>query len=110
MVSTKLNKVKEALTSIDGLKVYHYWHPKLKAPYCIWQEDSEGESLHSNNEKSEQVIDGTIDYYTLKEFDPNVDNIQEALKNAEGIGWRINSVQYEDETNLIHYEWSFSVA
>ena len=38
-----------------------------------------------------------------------VDGIQEALWSA-GIGFRLNSVQYEDDTNLIHYEWEFWVA
>ena len=51
----------------------------------------------------------TIDYFTRTEFDANVDRIQEAL-NAAGIGYRINSVQYEDTTNLIHYEWEFWAA
>ena len=110
MISQKIEIIKNALTSIPGLKVYHYWHPRLEAPYCIWAEDGEGDSHHSNNKKSEQVITGTIDYFTLTEYDAMLDLIQEALNNAETVGWTLNSVQYEDETNLIHYEWSFEVA
>jgi hypothetical protein len=37
-----------------------------------------------------------------------LDNIQAAL-NSLRIPWRLNSVQYEDETNLIHYEWTWEV-
>lgn len=106
---SKLAKIKGCLTSIDGLKVYHYWHPRLQAPFCIWAEDSEGESLDGDNHKAEQVISGTIDYFTLKEFDEMVETIQEALNSTEDVGWRLNSIQYEEETNLIHYEWSFDV-
>ena len=62
--------------------------------------------MDAENRKAEQQIHGTIDYFTRAEFDTNVDRIQEAL-NAAGIGFRINSVQYEDTTNLIHYEWEF---
>lgn len=105
----KLTKIKNALTGIEGLKVYHYWRPRLQAPFCIWAEDGEGNSLHTSNHKSEQVITGTIDYYTLVEFDENVENIQNALNETEDVGWQLNSVQYEEETNLIHYEWEFEV-
>ena len=110
MMLQKIEIVKNALTSIPNLKVYHYWHPRLEAPFCIWAEDGEGDSLHSNNIKSEQVISGTIDYFTKIEYDTNVDLIQETLNNAECLAWQLNSVQYEEETNLIHYEWSFEVA
>ena len=106
---SKLLKIKDALTSINNLKVYHYWRPKLEAPFCVWQEDGEGESLWTSNHQAEQVISGTIDYYTRTEFDSNVDNIQNALNSTEGLGWSLNSIQYEDETNLIHYEWVFEV-
>jgi hypothetical protein len=104
-----LLKIKTALTAIEELKVYHYWRPRLQAPYCIWAEDGEGDSLHADNKKKEQVISGTIDYFTKEEFDDNVDAIQEALNDIE-IGWELSSVDYEDETNLIHYTWTFETA
>ena len=106
---TKLKKIQEALTGIENLKVYHYWHPRLEAPYCIWAEDGEGSSIDANNHKAEQVITGTIDYFTRNEFDVMVETIQNALNTTECVGWRLISVQYEDETNLIHYEWEFEV-
>ena len=61
-----------------------------------------------DNRKQEQQVHGTIDCYTKIEFDPLLDEIQDAL-NAAGIGWSLLTVQYEDETNLIHYEWEFYV-
>lgn len=105
----KLKKIQDALTSIEGLRVYHYWHPRLQAPFCIWAEDAEGMSIWQDNHNAEQVISGTIDYFTLKEFDETVELIQQALNETENVGWRLNSVQYEDETNLIHFEWEFDV-
>lgn len=106
----QLTKIKEALTAIEGLTVYHYWHPRLTAPFCIWAEDGEGDSLHTGNHKTEQVITGTIDYYTKDDLDPMVDTIQDQLNTVENLGWLLNSVQYEEDTNLIHYEWSFEIA
>lgn len=105
----KLKKIQTALVSIEGLTVYHYWHPRLQAPYCIWAEDGEGNSIDSDNHKAEQVISGTIDYYTKNEFDEMAEKIQQALNETENVGWQLNSVFYEDGTNLIHFEWSFEV-
>lgn len=109
-MQSKLIKVRDALTSIENLKVYHYWHPRLEAPYCIWAEEGESDSFWSSNHLQEQVIEGSIDYFTKTEFDPIVDQIQEKLNEVENLGWSLESVMYEDETNLIHFSWSFEVA
>ena len=108
-MQSNLKKIRDALVSINGLNVYHYFRPKLQAPYCIWAEDAEASALHSSNHKQEQCISGTIDYYTLQEYDNTVDLIQEKLNTIENCGWSLNSIQYEDETNLIHYEWVFYI-
>lgn len=90
--------------------VFHYTKPKsVKAPWIVWQEDGEAGAFDSDNRKAEQQVHGTIDCFTQKEYDPVLDEIQDALNEAE-IGWRLSSVQYEDETNLIHYEWEFDIA
>lgn len=103
-----LKTIYEALCGIQGANVFHYEKPAaVKAPYIVWAEDGEGESFHTNNHKAEQVISGSVDLYTLEEFDDLVDDIQEALD--EVCAWRLDAVQYEDETKLIHYSWNFEV-
>lgn len=105
----KSQKVRDALNSINGLKTYHLRKPaSTKAPYCIWQEDSEGRSHYANNAKEEQVLQLTVDYFTKDEYDPMVDEIQSAFNDAE-IAWQFESFQYEDETKLLHYEWLLQV-
>ena len=101
----KAKKVRDALASIEGLKSYHMLKPaSVKAPYAVWQEDSEGQSNYSDNLKAEQVLELTIDYFTLSEYDAMTDSIQDALNSAE-VSWSLNSFQYEQETKLLHYEW-----
>lgn len=68
----------------------------------------EQSSVEADNFKNEQAIQGTIDLFTKTEFDTNVDSIQTALKTAK-ISFYLNSVQYEQETDFIHYEWVWSV-
>lgn len=87
---------------------YHYTHPpSAKPPYCIWAEDMEGDSFQADGHKGEQAIEGTFNYYTKKEFDPVLDAIQDYLDN-NSYEWNLNSVQYETDTGLIHYEWRWS--
>lgn len=76
--------------------------------YCVWAEDSESDALNVDNYKGGQTIQGTIDYFTKDEDDSNIEAFQLAL-NAARIGWSLNSVQYEDETGFIHYEWLWKV-
>ncbi len=75
-------------------------------PYMVWAEDREAESLSADNHKQEQGITGYIDYFTKTEFDQTVDDIQEIL-NSQSVAWILESVDYEDYTNLIHYRWSW---
>lgn len=105
-----LKSISDALKSTSG-KVFHYRRPKDPGDsWVVWAEDGEGESMAANNRKIEQQIHGTIDAYTKLEYDPLIDEIQNALNEKQNVGWSLLSVQYEDETNLIHYEWEFYVS
>lgn len=88
--------------------VNHYWRPVKNVPCIIWAETGEDDSFHANNHKEEQRIIGTVDLFTKTEFDPLADQIQETLENL-GVTWSLDAVQYEDETNLIHYTWNWGV-
>ncbi len=99
----KLSDLRDLLLTIE-VPVFHYHASKQPDKYIVWAEDTEGTSISANNKKINQSIQGTIDYFTKTEFDPNVDKIQETLNSAE-ISWRLNSIQYEEDTGYIHYEW-----
>ena len=105
---SKLKKIPEILKTVTN-NVGHYEAMDVADKYIVWAEDSEGSSVEGNNRKINQSIQGTIDYFTKQDFDENVDRIQAAL-TAACISFYLNSVQYEDETEYIHYEWVFEVA
>lgn len=107
-MKSKLEPIRDMLVGILPNATYHYFRIVKKKKYIIWAEDGEDNSHHADNRKQIQQVTGTIDLFTQDEFDPVVDQIQEGL-NELGIGWNLNSVQHEDETNLIHYEWIFRV-
>lgn len=108
-LNEKLRAVQAALAALDIPTVRHYYRTDLQPPYLLWAESGEGESYWADNSIAEQVISGDIDYFTRTEFDPSVDAIQEALLSAAR-AWRLDSVDYEEDTNLIHYHWTFEVA
>lgn len=105
---SKLRVVKEALLKVSD-DVHHYEAMTKSDQYIVWAEDSEGDSLQTDNKKAEYSIQGTIDYFTKQDMDETVDRIYEALTEA-GIAFSLNSTQYEEETGYIHYEWVWEVA
>ncbi len=103
-----LRNLYEALNGIENLECYHYEKAEdCSVPYAVWQEDGEDSSFHANNRKEEQTIMGSLDYFTQEEFDSVVDDIQETLNGI--CAWTLDSVQYEDETKLIHYSWRWEL-
>ena len=76
--------------------------------YFVWQEDGEN-VLAADDSHAERAVTGTTDLFTKQEFDPWVDAFGDAL-SSHGIAWSLSSVQYEEDTGFIHYEWSWEVA
>jgi len=74
----------------------------------VWQEDGEGDSFYHDGER-ELTIHGTTDYYTKDEYDENLDKLNE-LHQEVMHAWTINSIQYEEDTGFIHYEWEWTVS
>lgn len=99
--------IKNTLLTVTK-NVYHYEALKKHDKYIVWAEDSEAGALSVDNKKSMQIIQGTIDYFTKQDGDKNIDLIQKALNNSE-ISFYLNSIQYEEETGYIHYEWVWEV-
>jgi len=108
-LQSKLIRVRDALTAIDGLTVYHYWRYIDNPPCVIWQENVESNGLQTDLHKGEQAIGGTVDFFTRIEYDPMVDEIQEALNSIESFHWNLSDVQYEEETMMIHYTWNWRI-
>ena len=107
-LTSKIQKVRDALKGITGINLYHYWRPNMQPPFLVWAETGEATSFDADNGKREQAIEGTADYYTLTEYDSTIDAIQSAI-NTLGGGWVLLSVEYEDVTKLIHYSWTWRI-
>lgn len=104
---TTLSDVETALKTVTS-NVGHYEVFQEADQYIVYAEDGQSDSVWADGEMQEQAIQGTIDYFTKTENDSNVKKIQEALNDAE-ISFRLNSIQREQDTRYIHYEWVFEV-
>lgn len=92
----------------DVCRAYHYRAPENVRPgYAVWQEIA-GSALAAENRHAEGFFDISVDYFTKTEFDPTIDAIAAFL---QGYGsWRLESVQFEQDTGMIHYEWRIDYA
>ena len=106
-LQSKLYQIGMAFAGVTK-NCFHYWRPVKDVPCIIWAESGEENSFNSNNRKTVQRIIGTLDLFTKTEFDPLIDQVQETFDDL-GLTWALESVQFEDETNLIHYEWTWGV-
>lgn len=102
-----LETLQAALAALTE-RCYHYFaKPNAEPSYIVWAEDGDND-LTANNVHGERSYTGTIDLYTKIESDPLLADIPQALEQI-GASYYLNSVQYEEETGLIHYEWVFGV-
>jgi hypothetical protein len=104
-----LADVKNALLGVLPGKVHHnIAEPGEEAPYIVWAEDGQSDSLHGDEIMTDQVIEGTIDLFSKIEYDPLFAGIQTALNEA-GIPFRLNYSGYETDTKLFHNEWVWNI-
>lgn len=102
-----LQKVKQALLTVD-VPVYHYEAPGQEDRYLVWAEDAQGAALWADGRMENQAIQGAAHYFTRTEYDPTVEKIQAALRQGD-LSWRLNSIQFEEDTGYTHYEWIWEV-
>lgn len=103
-----LETLQAALAALTD-RVWHYVaRPNAVPPYLTWMEDGDND-LAAGNIHAERCWTGSVHLFTKSENDPLFTAVPRAL---EGIGaaWYLNSVQFEEGTGLIHYEWYWEVA
>lgn len=97
-------RIRDALLTVTN-KVYHYQAPDGTQPgYIVWAEEGTADAVYADNILVNRAIEGSIDYYTIVEYDPMPEQIEQALTEA-GISWGLYSITTQDEH--IHYEWTW---
>lgn len=77
--------------------------------YFVWAEDSRND-FEAGDKHAEKAIEGTTDLWTKQEFDPWVQQFEDALDAADVIAWYCNvENDYDEETGFHHYEWVWQI-
>ena len=101
-----MNEILNALTLL-GLQVALYaWDRPPTGDFGVLSL-SEGNDFIADGIHQERGTEGYLDYYTRDASDTPRTTIEEEL-NKLGFAWYMNSVQYEQDTHYIHYEWRWS--
>ena len=112
-LQNKLRQIGRAFNNALPGIVFHYHRPPANvfdgSAWLVWAEDFEENSFHGDNKKHEQVLHVSADYYTKTNYDANLDVVQDVLNDVLNVPWYIEAVQYEEDTELIHYTFSFEV-
>lgn len=82
------------------------WDEAPAAPWGVYAIDGSAEDLWGDSQMEHQVLTGTVDLFVMG---PGRDQMQLVQQALAGVSWRLNSVQYESDTRLTHYEWVFEV-
>lgn len=108
---TATERIKLALLGVKGMesRVWHYYALDHTPPYIVWAEDGQGQSVSGDGQMVNQAISGTVDLFMADLDDMELpDAVQTALNGCQ-CAWRLNSVQFEEDTGLKHYEWVWEV-
>lgn len=92
------------LNERTGYQFAHYgWSRAPEGDYGVVAEDS-GEDFIANDVHLERGTAGTVDLFTRDDTSAPRDAV-EAVLNASGAAWSLNTIQFENDTGFIHYEW-----
>ena len=100
-----LDGLRAALDSTGFDFAFCAWRsPQKGADYGCYMLDGQEALTTGSGAASEIMLTGTVDYFT-KDSSMTPKNTIETALNALGCFWELESVQLEDESGYIHYEW-----
>ena len=97
----------QALNNTGFAFAHHAWSKAPSGDYGVYAEES-GEDFIADSVHAETGIVCYVNYYT-RDGSMTPKNTIEAALNSIRIPWQLNTVQYENDTGYIHFEWECGV-
>jgi len=95
------------ILSAQGFRCAHYgWSHAPAGDYVVWAEDGAND-LGADDHHVEHVTQGTLDLFTRDDSGTPRTTIEAALDGR--CAWYLNSIQFEEDTGYIHYEWIWEI-
>lgn len=82
------------------------WKKAPAGSYGVVDLDGQADAVWADNRMKAQAIEGTVDLFTRGSGEDAAKAVQSAMGEC-GVSWRLNSIQYEEDTGLRHFEWVF---
>lgn len=99
----------ERLQALEIPLAEYAWDVRPDGDYLVIGIDQEGASLEADGQKVNQAPQGTVDLFSKSNDRETMQAVQAVLDALDGCAWYLNSVQYEDDTRLLHWEWVFTL-
>ena len=97
-----------AALEATGYPFAHFgWSRAPEGTYGEWAEET-GSDLGANGHHAERGTTVTVDLFTRDGSRTPRDTI-EAVLNALPVAWRLDSINYEPDTGLVHLYWRVGV-
>lgn len=81
------------------------WDRAPDPPYGVISLEGQEDSDAGDDRITHQALRGSIDLFVPNKLPTYPKMVQDAINGV--VPWRLNSVQFEDDTGLIHWEWIF---
>lgn len=95
------------------LKFAHFgWASAPAGDYGVYSE-SGADQFQADNRFGEHYTIGYINYFTRDDSEAAKNAIEDYLRQVQETNvcaWYLNTIQYEENTHFIHYEWVVEVA
>lgn len=98
-----------ALKAMDVPFAEFGWATRPTSDFGVVALDMESGKSESDNGTRCAVMEGTADLYMHGMNSTHIQAVETVLETVCGASWELNSVQYEQDTKLLHYEWVFRV-
>lgn len=85
------------------------WSVAPSGTYGVVSLDSAGDTVFGDGHLSCQAVEGTVDLFLKDVATTNPQIVQGVLDDLDGCAWQLNSVQYEEDTGYIHWEWVYQL-
>jgi hypothetical protein len=97
----------EALQNTNISFAEYGWKTRPEGAYGVVALDMEAGSLAGSDGKRDRAFEVKVDVFFRKLSDRAdiAGTVEDALTNCLGASWELNSIQYETETGLFHFEW-----
>ena len=69
----------------------------------------EADHLNGDDRKAARAFEGSVDLFMRGRDTTKIATVEGILTDVCEGCWRVNNIQYENETGMIHYEWVFQV-